>query len=294
MNAALNERSQIYDVLANEYEGLVSNSPFYRDQRRCELELLQQYASRPLSTGRALDVGCGPGAGSRHLAARGFAVVAIDKSRRMRGAAGRALSNSGSEVQVLDLDAEDIGLLDGQFDVILSFGSVVNHARGESELDMFLQGVSRKLASNGVALIGTDNLVSIDSIGWLLGSMLSPKDLWTELTDIASRFISALRGNVYHNHWRLFSSRGFLELPLSYFPRSMLLAMFRSHRLEVIDVRGANIISSLSPTYLASSEFDANASRPSRLAAIGSWLDVRAGRLLNRVATYNVFVLRKL
>lgn len=277
----------VYDVLACEYESRIARSPFYLDQRRCEQTLIDQIAPR-CPRGRALDIGCGPGYGSGYLASLGFEVVAADRSASMRAIAAETLAKHPG-CRVLDSDARDLASIPGEFALIISFGSVINHLASEQELRSFAQGISSKLAPGGTALIGVDNLLSLDSLGWLVG-VRSVKDFFSELFDLFQRVSSGLRGTVHRNHWLLRSNTGTLELPLTYFPRNTLLSAFRDSGLKLADARGANIIASLSPGYLATSEFT-DASLSAVRPGWSSRMDARLGKIFNRVATYSVLAL---
>jgi len=61
-------------------------------------------ATRPPPGARVLDLGCGAGAHAVAFAARGFRVTGVDRSATLLGAAERAASGSGVEVELLRAD----------------------------------------------------------------------------------------------------------------------------------------------------------------------------------------------
>lgn len=61
-------------------------------------------ATRPPSGGRVLDLGCGAGAHAVAFAARGYRVTGVDRNETLLGAARRAASEAGVDVELLHAD----------------------------------------------------------------------------------------------------------------------------------------------------------------------------------------------
>lgn len=76
-------------------------------------------ATRDLPPGRTIDLACGAGRNSIHLAARGWEVVAVDVSdEALRILTSR---NSGIESRQLDLERETLPFDDASFDLVIIF-----------------------------------------------------------------------------------------------------------------------------------------------------------------------------
>lgn len=113
----------------------------------------------------ALDLGCGPGLGTAHLAKRGFSVHAADAQARMvaltlkrAGAEGMAARVSGS---VLDIHA--LSFADATFDLVL----VVGVSEWLDTLGAPIAEVARVLRPGGHLVLTADN-------SWALSCFLDP------------------------------------------------------------------------------------------------------------------------
>lgn len=71
-------------------------------------------------TGRALDLGCGVGAGTAHLAQRGLSVVAVDQHpEALAQTAARA--PAGADVRLVESSFQTLDLQADSFDVVVAF-----------------------------------------------------------------------------------------------------------------------------------------------------------------------------
>lgn len=85
-------------------------------------ENLVSYLDRGLlAPGRALDLGCGPGRNTLHLAANGFTVDGVDLSRTAIDWAEERAREAGADVRFLCGDAFELDL-DGPYDLIYDSG----------------------------------------------------------------------------------------------------------------------------------------------------------------------------
>lgn len=135
----------------------------YRQRLRAALRCIDDLG---LGADRAaLDVGCGPGFGSAHLARRGFCVDAIDTSPRMvEGTLGRARREGvASQVRGSVSDIRALAFADAAFDVVL----VVGVSEWLASLERPLAEVARVLKPGGQLVLTADN-------SWALSCLLDP------------------------------------------------------------------------------------------------------------------------
>jgi 2-polyprenyl-3-methyl-5-hydroxy-6-metoxy-1,4-benzoquinol methylase len=117
---------------------------------------------------RVLEIGCGAGGASRHLAELGAAVSAVDLTRQATQLTQRHARLAGVSVQVAQMDAETLALRDAAFDDVFSWG-VLHHS---SNTGKALAEVARVLRPGGSALIMVYNKASLrywmKGLIWLL------------------------------------------------------------------------------------------------------------------------------
>ncbi len=75
-----------------------------------------------VTSGRLLDVGCGPGYLAPGLLARGIGYVGVDRNAAMLARARRRLMPSAGKVPVLHADATALPFRTGSFDVVVAAG----------------------------------------------------------------------------------------------------------------------------------------------------------------------------
>ncbi len=97
---------------------------------------------------RVLDLGCGTGEDARHFAALGASVLALDISS---GMVSRA---RGKGINAHLMRAEDIGLMQGDFDMVLSNFGVLNCVRDLSRLRKPLSRLVRPNGHLAICLMG--------------------------------------------------------------------------------------------------------------------------------------------
>lgn len=109
---------------------------------------LAAFAEQVIGRGPVLDVGCGPGTVSGHLAERGVEIRGIDLSPAMVAHARRRFPGLEFEVG----SATDLHVADGSLAGILGWWSLFHLPR--PELPAVLAGFARALAPGGIALFG--------------------------------------------------------------------------------------------------------------------------------------------
>lgn len=151
---------QLFDGLALEYVQERDVQDSFLAQKRVVLEMLAG------STGRLLDIGCGPAAMTRDLLQRGFEVVGVDLSLEMlrhgmQRLAGHPLRH---RCRLEPGDVERLRFADESFDAVLCMGVLeylpaYGRAIGE---------IHRVLRPGGVAVISVPNRVSPSHLGLAL------------------------------------------------------------------------------------------------------------------------------
>ena len=177
-----------FDATANTWEAIYRRRTLYAIIYRQRLRVaLQRIDDLALGPGRAaLDVGCGPGFGTAHLARRGFSVDAIDTSARMVALTLARARSEGVGANVRG-SVSDIGALsfpDAAFDLVL----VVGVSEWLASLERPLAEVARVLRPGGYLVLTADN-------SWGLSCVLDP---------LQNPFVVAIKralGGALHRLW---------------------------------------------------------------------------------------------
>lgn len=100
-----------HDLLARLGEGSAHPGGFM-----ATMQLVERY---PLPQGsRVLEIGCGTGRTSCHLARCGYQVTAVDSNESMLARAGRRIAREEAVVELIKGDAEQLPFADGRFDLV--------------------------------------------------------------------------------------------------------------------------------------------------------------------------------
>jgi SAM-dependent methyltransferase len=138
--------TQAFDGLAREYDDRFSDTAVGRALRRRVWDRLE-----PLVTtgSTVLDLGCGSGEDTAHLAGLGARIVAVDASPRMVGVARAKLAEWPDRACVLEADIEQLDRhpeCDGPFDLVLSNLGALNCV---GDLASVLEAIRDRLHGGG-------------------------------------------------------------------------------------------------------------------------------------------------
>lgn len=126
--------------------------PAFRDENFINHLKVYQFGSQFCREKRILDVGCGTGYGTSHLAESASIAVGVDLSRQAIRHARRHYRDR--RVQFLRMNAESLAFADRSFDFVIStenFEHLTNHRAN-------LREMSRVLADDGMLLLATPNM----------------------------------------------------------------------------------------------------------------------------------------
>jgi ubiquinone/menaquinone biosynthesis C-methylase UbiE len=135
-----------------------------------------------------LDLGCGSGVCACLFAEGGAAVTAVDLTQAGVELAARSAASFGVEISVVRADAERLGLKDGAFDHVFSWG-VLHHT---SDPDRAFAEVARVLKPGGAGLVmvyhKTSLVYYLKGLYWLIAkgkllrghSLRSVQDFFTD------------------------------------------------------------------------------------------------------------------
>ncbi|MBU1611017.1 MAG: class I SAM-dependent methyltransferase [Proteobacteria bacterium] len=110
--------------------------------------LLKRLDIRPMLSGKALDLGCGPGFQSIALAKAGFKVTALDQCFKM--VAELKKNVAGLEVTPVQDDMENFAYHSpGQVDVVLCMGDTIAHLENRDAVVAFVEKLAGGLEPDG-------------------------------------------------------------------------------------------------------------------------------------------------
>jgi 2-polyprenyl-3-methyl-5-hydroxy-6-metoxy-1,4-benzoquinol methylase len=136
------------------------------------------------ASGRALDLGAGPGAMTERLSSLGFDVLAIDRDSTVYQGSQPFLAQDFNDAHF----AHAIG--PASFDLIVAV-EVIEHV--ESPIN-FLRNIAQLLTPAGLAVITTPNVDSLPArLRFLFGGKIRMMDEFSEPTHISPIFVDLLR-----------------------------------------------------------------------------------------------------
>jgi len=290
----MREIRQAYDAIAEVYDSEVLNRPFYQNWDKKIRDLLEKYVpSVETSSGvKAIDLGCGTGQYTALLLDKGYHVVAVDCSSKMVQATVEKLSCHNGRLKTVESDILDLEISEGNFTVVTSFSSVVNHI---SDWESFFDKISGLLAPGNLLIFDFENVFGIDYPFHIIYSYVfnkPQKTTWRELVGSArGRFGSKPYSTTYL--WE-FNSKN-LYVNLTYYSLKSIKAMLKANGFEILELDGVNIFSSALPQVALTATYPPDNLKGTQSALLRrlNKLDTKLGRFLHPIAGIQFVVARK-
>lgn len=242
------QQLQSYERLAPFYDNLMASSHFYRNLRLEELSLFGKYVLPAEQGQTALDAGCGTGDFSRLLDSLGYETYAVDQSLPMLRFGRAKVDKTFPVFQSLNADLLSLPLKK-TFDVIVAFGSLINHL---SEWNTIFQLLGKHLKMNGLLLFDVDNYLGLDSFSQIYLRLRSTLELKKWIRDIVGSMKTSRGGMGYTSNWAFFVEDERISLYLTYYPSKFLRRTLHNSGFEVVEKRGSNLFTCLLPWWIKS------------------------------------------
>jgi SAM-dependent methyltransferase len=131
----------------------------YADKVAHQHNLLARSGVAPLTTGKALDLGCGPGSESIALAQLGFSITAIDANAQLL----EELSQHAADLPIRTVQHDLCALatcpaLPAQVDVAVCVGDIIPHLPNTECITTMFEQVSARLVPKGKLVLGFRDL----------------------------------------------------------------------------------------------------------------------------------------
>ncbi len=123
MDTPFSTTQRAFDSVAADYDGALGNNALIQKMRARVMETIERTFPRGA---RLLDLGCGTGIDAAYLAARGYAVTALDASPAMVARTRERLQRGGFAARAIHLGIQELASLDAaEFDGAYSnFGAL--------------------------------------------------------------------------------------------------------------------------------------------------------------------------
>lgn len=283
-----------YDAIADVYESEVFPRPYQANWDKKIRSLLDKYVRPvdPLAEERAIDLGCGTGAYTSLLLARGYHVVGIDLSPKMAGITLEKGAQQRDRLEVLVADILDMDFPQGKFQLAIAFGSVLNHLE---DWEAFFDKAREFLVPQGLLIFDLENILGLDYFFYLLYSRLFRKPERPPLRELVQSVKCLILSKPYQvtYGWQVDSRT--VRIPLVYRSLRMVKALLEERGFRIIRLDGANIFSTVLPQVALSSTY--SEARSKRKAGVSlrllNGLDVRLGRVVHGIAGIQFVVARK-
>jgi len=175
----------------------------------------------------------------------------------------------------------------GPFDVVVSFNSVVNHLPDADAWKVFFARTADVLEVSGIFIFTMDNILALDSLGWLIAGFRDSHARRRVLSDVRGSLRCMMNGTAGKNEWPVVYQRRKLGLHLSYLPIARVKHLLSESGFKVVAIYGVNAFSALTPSVAESATY---AARPrTTIARILTKIDTLASRRLHRLAANLIF-----
>ena len=228
-----------YDCLAEIYDKLFDSNPFYENVSEAEIELFDSYVGTAENCAKALDIGCGTGYHTMLLLERGYQTTAIDISSPMLKVAKKNAGVIAVNAEYLQLDANSIGSLKGNYKVAICMGSTLNHLSCWEKLFFNLR---TKLEPNGIFLFSFDNLFGIDTLFWLFKRQVSGYLVSERIERFIENFRAVIYSRIFKNDWYIRTPIGTFPLHLNYYSFSKIKRLLAQNGFTVERRVGVNLV----------------------------------------------------
>lgn len=271
-----------YDLMAEHYDVFMQHSSYYQNLRSVENKLFEKYTELANSK-KALDIGCGTGEYALRLASKNYATYAVDISTSMLRIARRKARERKLDVIFMKKEfPTDFYDFDLKFDVIVAFGSFLNH---QENWENFFSTVQRLLNPGGKILFSVDNILGLDSLFWLFNTILFGRNRKEVFIDFIKSVKCALKNEQHFNEWRFFSDIGNFVIHLYYYPLRKIKKLASLNYIPIKDIRGANFFSCFSLPVLRSCAYLSHSRQNLPFKSFLKLLDSITDRLMPPIAS---------
>ena len=271
-------QQQPYDTIAINYDEMMRRSPYYRNVRTLEkrtlIDLLKVRDFKNM-----LDIGGGTGFASIIGAQNGLSVCTVDPSAEMLRIAKSTLESYPVEKTFIKAKAEDLPDLGKTFDLVVAFGSVINHS---DDWGAFFQRLATHSRPGSRILITFDNLLGVDSWSWGLFSAL--RGYRPGVSDLIKRIKASIGRSDHVNEWLLMADNVSTGVHLRYGSWKQAARILREKGFQITRCQGTNCFAALSRSILLSSQGTTEIrTMGTTTGGLLSSLDERLGQKLWRV-----------
>lgn len=253
MNTMLNhlqtskENGEAYNNLARQYDEVMAVTPYYANIRGTEERLLNRVL-RQTGITKVVDIGCGTGFATMIAAETGKSVLGVDPCPQMLEIANSKTGRFAERIKFKCGSAESLPVPPQSADLVVAFGSVLNHC---GDWGIFFSELRRTIRPRGQIIITVDNLLGMDSFTWATFRLIRGKG--DGVVDLSKR-ISAWWNRCAHlNHWPLETPTKSVNVRLRYERASLVIKLLSEHGFRVRRIEGSNMMASFSPEIVLSS-----------------------------------------
>jgi SAM-dependent methyltransferase len=151
------------NLLADHYEWMFG-VPFEAKVAE-QKAILDEFAVPSVTSGLAVDLGCGPGFQSIALSDRGYNVLAIDTNKKLLGNLSARVGPRNIVTKEADLRELDTLVGPASVEIAVCMGDTLTHLSSRSEVCNLFRSVARALKSGGMLVVTYRDLASVELFG---------------------------------------------------------------------------------------------------------------------------------